>query len=185
MIKLPNECFFEIFNNIRFDFKSLLSCLLVNRQWCKLIVPILWSEPTEYFDDRGLIEMYLLELNAKEQALLIPFKIILPNCPRPLFEYASYTKSVGGYLTAGIKNWLNGRRNFKYKKNYIEPMKAIKCSLIAMFLRASKNLMHLRLENIIYKTILENLSLNNTIISLSLNHVYFDHMELVPTEARQ
>ncbi|CAG8747322.1 445_t:CDS:1, partial [Ambispora leptoticha] len=45
-------------------------------------------------------------LNAEEQALLIPFKIIIPNHPKPLFEYQSYNTSIGYYLTNGIKRWI-------------------------------------------------------------------------------
>src|SRR5690242_10913031 len=101
MIMLPNECLFEIFNNFlsnyqtdyQNDYKSLFSCLLVNRQWCRIIIPILWSEPKHYFKDKRLIRIYLFSLNAEEQAQLIPFKIFLPNNPKPLFEYESYTTS--------------------------------------------------------------------------------------------
>src|SRR5690349_10953692 len=98
MTILPNECLFEIFNNFETNYKNLFSCLLVNRQWCRLIVPILWSKPTNYFNDERLIRIYLLALNTEEQALLVPFKIILPKYAKPLFEYESYTKSVGSKL---------------------------------------------------------------------------------------
>ncbi|CAG8694535.1 8153_t:CDS:1, partial [Ambispora leptoticha] len=85
------------------------------RRWCRLITPILWSEPTNYFKDKRLISIYLLALNAEEQALLIPFKIILPNYPRPLFEYESYATTVGSYFADGVKNWLkNEGHNVKY-----------------------------------------------------------------------
>src|SRR5689334_23432741 len=107
MMILPIECYCIIFNNFRTNYKTLFSCLLVNRRWCRIIIPILWSEPTNYFKDKRLIKIYLLALNSEEQALLIPFKITYPNCPRPLFEYVSYTTSVGSYLDNEVKNWLN------------------------------------------------------------------------------
>ncbi|KAF0501624.1 f-box domain-containing protein [Gigaspora margarita] len=175
---LPNECFIEIFNNLRTDFKSLFSCLLVNRQWCRIIIPILWNEPTKYSKDRRLIKIYLSALNAEEQALLVPFNINFPNCPRPLFEYASYTKSVGFFLPAGVKNWLDveGSRDSQLNKRI--PVEAIKYALIKMFLRTSKNLKCLTLSGVINKAILESLYMKNTIIDLSLLHIYFDCNEI-------
>ncbi|KAF0547096.1 RNI-like protein [Gigaspora margarita] len=99
MISLPNECTFNIFNNIR---TSLFSCLFVSRQWCRIIVPILWSGTIDLTDKR-FIKIFLLTLNAEERALLTPFKINLPNHPKPLFEYTSYIKSVDYHLHNGIK----------------------------------------------------------------------------------
>src|SRR6266540_4976462 len=43
--EFPIECLEEIFNNLEKNISSLHSCLLVNRTWCKLIVPILWRWP--------------------------------------------------------------------------------------------------------------------------------------------
>src|SRR5260364_52237 len=102
MITLPNECYYIIFNNLRNNYKNLFSCALVNRQWCRIIIPILWSEPTHHFEDIRLIRIFLLTLNAEEQGLLIPFKITLPSFPKPLFEYTSYITSVNNYLYDGI-----------------------------------------------------------------------------------
>ncbi|KAF0435876.1 protein NLRC3 isoform X1 [Gigaspora margarita] len=101
-------------------------------------------------------------LNAEEKSLLIPFsEITLPSYPKPLFEYANYVISVTGDLCIGVKNW------HPYKgKN------AVKCSLIAMFLRASKNLNHLFIDEVFCtKLIFERhvyLYENTTITSLVL-----------------
>ncbi|KAF0532412.1 f-box domain-containing protein [Gigaspora margarita] len=151
MIALPNECFLKIFSNFSNDgdYKSLFSCLFVNRHWCRIIIPILWRQPTVHFDDRRLIRMYLLELNSEEQASIVPFKIILPVDPKPLFEYTSFTTSVGFCLDDGVKNWLidEGYRTDRFHDSdddYDEPVNAIICSLIVMLLRTSNNLKHLR-----------------------------------------
>src|ERR1043166_5483722 len=42
MKKLNIDCLCLIFNQI--DKNSLHSCLLVNREWCKIIAPILWKK---------------------------------------------------------------------------------------------------------------------------------------------
>ncbi|KAF0556982.1 f-box domain-containing protein [Gigaspora margarita] len=165
MILLPNECFFKIFDYLKTDY-SLFSCLLVNRHWCRLIVPILWSEPTDCSVDKRLIRIYLLSLNVEEQTLLIPFNIILPNYSKPLFEYASYTKSVGFCLHDGVKNWLNDEGYIdNYKRNRNEPVNAVKCSLIAMFLRTSKKLKILEINGTICNKMISNYLYRNTTIS--------------------
>src|ERR1043165_10266640 len=43
MIKLNIDCLYLIFNELRLDRKYLYSCLLVNKEWCNIIVPILWK----------------------------------------------------------------------------------------------------------------------------------------------
>ncbi|KAF0427537.1 f-box domain-containing protein [Gigaspora margarita] len=178
MITLPNECYCIVFNNLRHNYKNLFSCALVNRQWCRIIIPILWSEPGHNFKDKRLIRTILLTLNAEEQALLIPFNICLPSHPKPLFEYASYITSVTNDLCYGIgswlpygdnKNWLSCER--LYIRRNLENI--IKCSLIAMFLRASKNLKYLYLDEIICnQVIFENLYKNTTVTSVDLYLTY-------------
>src|SRR5947209_6160363 len=45
-IFLPKECLDEILENIHTDdIRSLFSCLLVNRHWCRLVIPFLYKSP--------------------------------------------------------------------------------------------------------------------------------------------
>src|SRR5436189_126392 len=44
MVKLNIDCLMLIFNHLSSK-NSLYSCLLVNRDWCHLVVPILWKYP--------------------------------------------------------------------------------------------------------------------------------------------
>ncbi|KAF0522456.1 hypothetical protein F8M41_015559 [Gigaspora margarita] len=170
MITLPNECYYEIFNNLQHirNFKNLFSCALVNRQWCRITIPILWSNPRHHFFDIRLIEILLLTLNAEEQAQLDPFKITFPSHPKPLFEYTSYITSVDHYLYNGVRNWIHYKR---YEINIgREIEEAVKCSLIAMFLRTSKSLKDLNLDEIICNPIiLENLYKNTTVSSVDFH----------------
>ncbi|KAF0478015.1 hypothetical protein F8M41_024118 [Gigaspora margarita] len=166
MIALPIECYRAIFNNLRYNYKELFSCILVNRQWCRIIIPILWSDSKKHFKNVKLIEMFLLTLNAKEQALLIPFKITLPNQRKPLFEYTSYITSVNNDLYHGVSNLIQDR---KYETGD-ELRNAINCSLISMFLRTSKNLEYLSLNEVICNQLIyENLYENTTITSIDLD----------------
>ncbi|PKY50142.1 hypothetical protein RhiirA4_466448 [Rhizophagus irregularis] len=47
MILLPADCLREIFRHFEHDHKihDLHSCLLVNRMWCDITIPILWKNP--------------------------------------------------------------------------------------------------------------------------------------------
>ncbi|PKK62277.1 hypothetical protein RhiirC2_790606 [Rhizophagus irregularis] len=46
MVYLINDVLYSIFEELRNDKKSLYSCLLVDRTWCVVAVPILWKNPT-------------------------------------------------------------------------------------------------------------------------------------------
>ncbi|CAG8774874.1 13038_t:CDS:1, partial [Acaulospora morrowiae] len=41
--RLPSECLEEIFKYLHDDLVSLHSCALVNRSWCRIAIPLLWS----------------------------------------------------------------------------------------------------------------------------------------------
>ncbi|RIB06056.1 hypothetical protein C2G38_2218028 [Gigaspora rosea] len=174
MISLPIECHYPILNNLRYDHKSLFSCALVNRQWCRIIIPILWSEPKTYFKDIRLIRILLLTLNDEEKAPLIRFNITLPNHPKPLFEYTSYITSVSYSLYDGAKNWLD-HEGYKIDRSLDD---AIKCSLITMLLRTSKNLKSLSLNEIIndyliFESLFENTTITSMYIYVHVTHFKF------------
>ncbi|RIA92247.1 hypothetical protein C1645_820931 [Glomus cerebriforme] len=52
MSKLNSDILYHIFQELNKDRNSLFSCLLVNKLWCELTVPILWKCPSKYFDYR-------------------------------------------------------------------------------------------------------------------------------------
>ncbi|KAF0545736.1 hypothetical protein F8M41_002023 [Gigaspora margarita] len=173
MTTLSNESYYIIFDNFRLDFKNLFSFALVNRHWCRIIIPILWSEPYHKFRDLRLIRRLFLTLNVEEQTLLNSFIITLPyHQESPLFDYTSYIKYVSNDFYDGVNNWLS----YTGCKVGHELKKAVNCSLIAMFLRTCKNLKHLSLdETICNRTIFQNLCVNTTITSIDL---YMSSLEL-------
>ncbi|KAF0333012.1 small GTP-binding protein, partial [Gigaspora margarita] len=149
------------------------------------------EQTDRYFGDKRVIRIYLFALNVEEQALLIPFNIILPkNYPKPLFEYSTYTTSIGFYLTEGIENWLidegYGTDNSHYSiiidyervDDDDEPVNAVKCSLIKMLLRTSKKIKYFSLTKTNNKLIFENLYTNTTITELSIEDIHFDSAEI-------
>src|SRR6266542_6886904 len=46
---LPIECMQQVFDNIQDQGEGIYSALLVNRYWCRNIIPILWEQPFKRF----------------------------------------------------------------------------------------------------------------------------------------
>ncbi|KAF0559065.1 hypothetical protein F8M41_007033 [Gigaspora margarita] len=179
MKTLPNECLFETFIYLKNE--DLFSCLLVNRKWCRIVVPILWSK-LDSFKSRKLIKICLLSLNAEETKQILPFKIMLPNGPKPLFEYTSFIKTIYFDTDSGIIDWLDREGNYpsylKEEKWPINVIHTIASSLIAMFLRTSVNLRDLRVCDINYNQMInlaENLCKSNALKFLGFANNKFGH----------
>src|SRR5688572_4158070 len=77
MEKLNVDCLSLIFNELT-DAKSLYFCLLVNKEWCNLAVPILWKKYSRRFSDYD-----------NDNDIKLPSTIFLKA---PLFNYISFCK---------------------------------------------------------------------------------------------
>lgn len=112
--KLPSECFDEIFKYLKFDRRSLYSCLFVNRFWCRKVIPIIWRRPMPYNPTRMNIiniEVFIPFFSEEEKSYLINEGIDisqLSDRPFPLFNYAQYIHilDVGAIETATV-TWFN------------------------------------------------------------------------------
>ncbi|CAG8450116.1 3386_t:CDS:2 [Diversispora eburnea] len=100
---------------------TLYSCLLVNRLWCRLVIPHLWSDPfslsiCDYAsssiekNSMLIIETYINCLNKDEKQRFVEEGIIINynnNEKKPLFDYPRYLKYFDSNLifkqTIGIK----------------------------------------------------------------------------------
>ncbi|PKC57717.1 hypothetical protein RhiirA1_428287, partial [Rhizophagus irregularis] len=74
MLKLNKDVLFLIAENLHDDMISLCSCLLVNKSWCEVTVPILWKIPgrmvlTEKAEDK-LFNVILLHLSKDSKDIL-------------------------------------------------------------------------------------------------------------------
>ncbi|KAF0347911.1 Protein NLRC3 [Gigaspora margarita] len=188
MVDLTNDCLYEIFNNYLKKYpRQLFTCLLVNRQWCSIIVPILWSKSTKHCNDKRLMKIYLLSLNEKEKAPLNQLNIPFPNDSKPLINYTSYTTYVNNSdLKKGITNYLH---RDKYESNYDKNdeiyeifnedkvAKVVEYSLITMLARTSKKIKYFSFNEITSNRlvkILENfLYKSTTLTTLIFNHIEF------------
>ncbi|CAB5212206.1 unnamed protein product [Rhizophagus irregularis] len=116
--KLGNlpELTYEVIKYLQNDYSTLHSCVLVNRLWCRLAIPLLWENPFSIpTENYNFIEIYLHNLNGELKTKFNEHEInenLLPS--NTLFNYPSFIKyldllkisiSVGEWFyTAKIKN---------------------------------------------------------------------------------
>ncbi|CAB4426511.1 unnamed protein product [Rhizophagus irregularis] len=78
------ELTYEIIKYLQYDVSTLHSCILINRLWCRLAIPLLWENPFSIrTGNYNFIEMYLHNLNDND------FKTKPLNT---LFNYLNYIK---------------------------------------------------------------------------------------------
>ncbi|GET65571.1 hypothetical protein GLOIN_2v1784270 [Rhizophagus irregularis DAOM 181602=DAOM 197198] len=125
--KLP-ELIYDILKYFKNDFSTLYSCILVNRLWCRLTIPLLWETPFSnppyvkyYFccsitKNYNFIEIYLHNLNGDLKTKLNEYGIednLFPS--NTLFNYPSFIKYLN---TLEIK-----LSTYEWSKNAIKNLK--------------------------------------------------------------
>ncbi|CAB5192158.1 unnamed protein product [Rhizophagus irregularis] len=102
----------EIIQHFRNDFSTLYSCILVNRLWCRLAVPLLWEDPFSKHDPKNchFIEIYLSKSNEDDKAKFNEYgiKYDLLRSNNTLFNYPSFIKYLnyeGTYRS--VKEWID------------------------------------------------------------------------------
>ncbi|RGB30564.1 hypothetical protein C1646_817838 [Rhizophagus diaphanus] len=130
----------EIIQHLKKDFSTLYSCILVNRLWCRLAIPLLWEDPfcipTQNY---RYIEIYLsyLKYDDKEKFNeygiinnLLPSNTLLFNYPS-LIKYLKTTR-----ICFSIETWVGTLMNDNPEK-----LKKLVCrSLFEIFLENEGNL---------------------------------------------
>src|SRR5687767_1637036 len=89
------ELTYEVIKYFQNDYPTLHSCILVNRLWCRLAIPLLWENPFSIpTENYNFIKIYLHNSNSDFKTKLIEYKIInsssLPS--NTLFNYPSLLK---------------------------------------------------------------------------------------------
>ncbi|EXX68516.1 hypothetical protein RirG_104520 [Rhizophagus irregularis DAOM 197198w] len=98
----------EIIQYFRKDFSTLYSCILVNRLWCRLAIPLLWEDPfSAPTQNHHCIKTYFCFLSEDSKAKLNEYEIndnlILSNT---LFNYPSFIKYLDiKKICRSIKYW--------------------------------------------------------------------------------
>jgi hypothetical protein len=94
MSKLNNDVLFLIIEELNDDIKSLYSCLLVNKTWCEITVPILWKNPMKYFNKRESLDLIISHLSTETKEYLesqgILSSVVLQK--KPSFNYVGFIR---------------------------------------------------------------------------------------------
>ena len=116
MSKLNKDVLFLILKELHNHGKSLYSCLLVDRTWCKSAVPILWKNPRQYCitnDSRDILFKVILSHLSKESRDILKNQEInlftkTYSYQQPSFNYISFWKYLSLWLlesmVVSIKN---------------------------------------------------------------------------------
>src|SRR2546429_7780104 len=99
MSHLIEDCLRIIFIKLQYDRSSLYSCILVNRFWCRIAIPILWKNPYNYNHkiSPSLCNTIIYFLLKSSKQLLIDNDINLPSpnfSNQPLFNYISFFSKI-------------------------------------------------------------------------------------------
>lgn len=115
--KLNVECLEKILKNFTNESTTLYQCILVNRLWCHVAIPLLWSNPFEYLKvqkyDHGwqLIRTYLNCLPDNEKHIVN--KWILPSdLQKTLFDYPTFLKCLD---TFGFQEAMTKWKRYHWK----------------------------------------------------------------------
>jgi hypothetical protein len=146
----------DIIQYFQNDLSTLHSCILVNRLWCRLAIPLLWEDPfsKKYPKNYHFIDKYLHKLNEDDKVKLNGYGIIDDIfSSNILFNYPSFIKRLSiSKVCCSIKGWAKNNRALKIKKHGIfstevpkfdenlEFLRFVFLSLIKIFIENEVNL---------------------------------------------
>ncbi|PKC75936.1 hypothetical protein RhiirA1_528316 [Rhizophagus irregularis] len=159
--KLTNYCLEEIFKYLKDDKTTLFSCILINRSWSELAIPILWSRPFEnpmYGNNINIFWTYISCLSIEKKQLLANKGIKLSDPKKkPLFDYPKYLKGFDCLnFQIALSQWVGKTGLHQNSKNLMDKLspaelkyKTELCNqLIGPYLLThSKNLRHLKYDH--------------------------------------
>src|ERR1700722_9205577 len=111
----------EIIQYFQNDFSTLHACILVNRMWCRLSIPLLWENPFSIpTRNYNFINIYLYNLNDDDKIKLNRYGFNTDLLPLyTLFNYPNFIKCLDtnkiGYT---VKRWIAGVMNIRNVLNY-------------------------------------------------------------------
>jgi hypothetical protein len=96
-----------ILRNFRNDFKTLHSCILVNRFWCRIAIPLLWENPFSINLNNRNSHFLDIYLSSFQDNILEELEINRINIRLPSFNYPSYIKIVDTHkIEMTIRGWI-------------------------------------------------------------------------------
>ncbi|PKK68111.1 hypothetical protein RhiirC2_782688 [Rhizophagus irregularis] len=138
-------CLILIFDILQDDKESLYSCLLVNKKWCNIVVPILWKKHTwcsdmNFRSEKKLFNVLLSFLPISSKKLLSDNKIeLLPSTilKSPCFNYINFCEFPASHNVSQMANTvLRGLYNY-HKRSLLEQ------EIYKLFVHQCNNIKHL------------------------------------------
>ncbi|CAG8490793.1 8957_t:CDS:2 [Funneliformis mosseae] len=145
---LPEDCLIDIFEYLRNDFKSLNSCVRVNRIWNESAISILWSNPwiieevNEKVKGQGkqieLIDIYISSLPQKSKNFLQQKGIVIPKFSQPfIYNYTSFMRTLNiSYIEDCVWTWVTNQTNNSVR-DFIQKVELIILHLLQLILKES------------------------------------------------
>src|SRR6266498_3907399 len=116
MSKLNRDILCLIFEELQDHKRALLSCLLVNRTWCEIIIPIFWKNPWKYlkwWGETSFLNVIISHLSDESRNNLS--EILTNSYKRPLFDYINFCK----HLNLSKIEWIIGKSKLSLNKDEI------------------------------------------------------------------
>ncbi|PKY24329.1 hypothetical protein RhiirB3_527126 [Rhizophagus irregularis] len=181
--ELP-ELLNKIIQYFRNDYSTLHSCILVNRLWCRLTIPILWENPFYPFLPQNLknyhyIEVYLYNLNDNDKRRLNEYGINLPL--NSLFNYPSFIRHLDiRSICECIKNWVFAESSYIFT-NFDDILNFINKSLIKLFneKEAKLHTLNVTYKHYFFDIIIYELVLQNSNLICNIKNLYFEPTKYV------
>ncbi|CAB5199751.1 unnamed protein product [Rhizophagus irregularis] len=174
------ELTYEVIKYFQNDYSTLHSCILVNRLWCRLSIPLLWENPFSiYAKNHNYIEIYLLYINDDLKTTFYKYKVINNSLPSStLFNYPKFLKYLNTYeFIFSVRKWFGSPikyinlESISYLTDFYI-MIDICVSLFKIFIENEVNLHTLEIDStsIIYDSIYPS-----NILELILQNTNFIH----------
>ncbi|CAB4426527.1 unnamed protein product [Rhizophagus irregularis] len=166
------ELTYEVIKYFKNDYSTLYSCILVNRLWCRLAIPLLWENPFSILTKNyNFIEIYLHNLNDDLKMKLNEFKIIDNSLPsNTLFNYPKFLKYLNTHnFIFFVEKWL------KYYSRSYNRLGDVYVLLLTIFIENEVNLHTLEIEiscdyyNTFFDKILESILQSTNFIHSIIN----------------
>ncbi|CAB4399077.1 uncharacterized protein OCT59_007720 [Rhizophagus irregularis] len=143
---LPEDVMIEIFDNLTGDANTLFSGLLVNKLWCRVIIPILWRDPWEIARLRQKIKAYNFLyvlcgcLSEESKNLFLDLGLNF-QIHYPKFDYASYIRMMNThYFNVSITKKFCSKDRDNIKRQLVEK------ELYLLIISRSPAIKYLRIE---------------------------------------
>ncbi|CAB4440143.1 unnamed protein product [Rhizophagus irregularis] len=136
------ELTYEVIKYFKNDFSTLHSCILVNKLWCRLAIPLLWENPFSIpTKNYNFIGIYLHNLNGDLKAQLYEYKIdgnLFPS--NTLFNYPIFLKYLYTWkIISSIEEWSKDVE-LENSSSILEFMRLIHMSLFKVFIENKVNI---------------------------------------------